>query len=327
MPNRPLDTLEAQVGETHETVVGFDIEAGKVAEFAHAIRDPASIYVDEAAARAAGYDDIPAPPTFTRVSFFPHYRPGGLDQNFGFDLGFDREYVLHGEQRFRYERPLLVGDRLRGETTLEDVFQRAGRSGGSMTFAVFRTDFFDESGELVVQALNTRIETDGAPTEATEDASKPTGSIDVTTPGNEDSREPFGVGTVGPVVETPDLERQDFVRYAGASGDFNPIHYDEPYATEAGHPSVFGQGMFSAGVASGMIRRWLGLRGLESFRARFTDRVFPGESLSVRGVVTDRSSAGSAPDDVRVDVTFEVVTRTENRCVVEGSASAVVDDA
>lgn len=319
MPTRPLAELEAQVGDTHDSVQAFEIEAGKVAEFARAIHDPADVYLDEDAATNAGFDAIPAPPTFQRVSFFPRYRPAGIDQEFGFDLGLEREYVLHGQQRYRYERPLLVGDRLRGETTLEDVFQRSGQSGGTMTFAILRTDFYDESDSLVLQAWNTRIETDGPPADSTEGS--PTGSIEEASEAS--PRGGFDVGDAGHSVETPELERGDFVKYAGASGDFNPIHFDEPYATGAGHPSVFGQGMFSAGIASKFVRQWLGLDSLSSFRTRFSARVFPGESLVVRGVVTEVESVEAGR---MVDIDFEVTTAGANKLVVEGSASAVVEE-
>ncbi|WP_350356163.1 MaoC/PaaZ C-terminal domain-containing protein [Halorarius halobius] len=56
------------------------------------------------------------------------------------------------------------------------------------------------------------------------------------------------VGRTSPEVVVEDLEQQDFVKYAGASGDLNPVHYDEPYARVLGNPSVFGQGIFTAGV-------------------------------------------------------------------------------
>lgn len=320
MPNRPLDALESQVGDTHETVRDFEVEAGKVAEFARAIQDPADCYLDALATDSRGTDVTLAPPTYTRVSYFPRYRPEGIDEEFGFDLGFDREYVLHGEQRYRYHRPLRVGDRLRGETTLEDVFQRSGRSGGSMTFAVFRTDFYDASDSLVVEAWNTRIETDGPPGGADDETQA--GSIELSGKDNAQS-DSLNPGDAQSAVETPELERRDFVRYAGASGDFNPIHFDEPYATGAGHPSVFGQGMFSAGVASGFVRRWVGIDALTEFRTRFTARVFPGDRLQVRGIVTGTESdpAGRA-----ITIDFEVVTTEKDRCVVEGDATAVVEE-
>lgn len=327
MPNRSLEALEAQVGDTNRTIEGFDVEAGKVAEFARAIHDPAALYLNQRSARTAGFDRIPAPPTFHRVSYFPQYRPEGIDEEFGFDLGFDREYVLHGEQRYEYERPMLVGDSLWGETTLENVFQRAGASGGAMTFAVLRTDLYDDSDDLVLQAWNTRIETDGAPADSSD--SVPRGTLDPATTGDRNAESSTNDGDTklvpgasGPVVGTDPLERRDFVKYAGASGDFNPIHYDEPYANGAGHPSVFGQGMFSAGVASRLVRKWVGLKLLRSFRTRFTARVFPGDSITVRGVVADETLTASGRE---VDVDFEVVAAQENRLVVEGDATALVD--
>lgn len=159
MPSRPLADLEEMVGDTHRTVVDFAVERGKVAEFARAVRDPADVYLDEDAAREAGYETIPAPPTFARTSFFPRYRPEGVGHDLGFDLGFDRSRVVHGEQSFTYDRPLYVGDVLTGDTTLSDVYQRDGRGGGTMTFAVLTTEFTDESGARVLEAENTRIET------------------------------------------------------------------------------------------------------------------------------------------------------------------------
>ncbi|WP_382216366.1 FAS1-like dehydratase domain-containing protein [Halospeciosus flavus] len=216
----------------------------------------------------------------------------GVGTDFGFDLGFDWQYVVHGEQRYEYERPVYVGDALTGETTLEDAYQREGSQGGTMTFAVFRTDFEDADGEHVLSAYNTRIETGGAIQD------------DAAADGSGHER-----GDPDAVVE--DVERRDFVKYAGASGDFNPIHYDEPYATDAGNPSVFGQGMFSAGVASRAVREHVGLDALASFQTRFTSRVFPDDTLRV---FLDESGENGAID-------VEVVT-DDDRTVVEGSATS-----
>lgn len=162
MPSKSIRELNKAIGETHRTVENFEIERGKVVEFARAIHDPAEIYTNEAAAQEAGYETIPAPPTFARTSYFPRYRPEGIDHNLGFDFGFDRTHVVHGEQRYEYSRPLYVGDVLVGDTTVEDVHQRESSNGGTMTFAVLRTDFTDEDGEHILSAYNTRIETEGA---------------------------------------------------------------------------------------------------------------------------------------------------------------------
>ncbi|MFC7157141.1 MaoC/PaaZ C-terminal domain-containing protein [Halomarina halobia] len=95
--------------------------------------------------------------------------------------------------------------------------------------------------------------------------------------------------TVGDAREltVSDLERRDFVRYAGASGDFNPIHYDEPFAREAGNPSVFAQGMLTAGFASKLVTDWFGVGAVRTFETRFRSRVFPGETVTVRGEVIE----------------------------------------
>lgn len=95
------------------------------------------------------------------------------------------------------------------------------------------------------------------------------------------------VGDTGPEVIVEDIQREDFVRYAGASGDFNPIHYDEPYAEEAGNPSVFGQGMCTAGYAAHMVSDWFGLKNVRTFQVRFQARVWPGDTVTVSGEVTD----------------------------------------
>ncbi|MDQ2074522.1 MaoC family dehydratase N-terminal domain-containing protein [Haloarcula sp. H-GB4] len=162
VPSKPLEALRETIGETNRTVEDFEVERGKVAEFARAIHDTAEIYFNEAAAHEAGYETIPAPPTFPRTSYFSRYRPEGIDYSLGFDLGFDRARVVHGEQKYKYNRPLYVGDVLVGDTTMEEIYQREGRNGGTMTFAVLRTDFRDKDGEHVLSAYNTRIETGGA---------------------------------------------------------------------------------------------------------------------------------------------------------------------
>ncbi len=162
MPTRPLSELEAMVGETRTTTEGLLVEAGKVEEFARSLHDDNPVFRDEEVAENRGYEAVPAPLTFTRTVLFPRYRPDGVDTYRGFELGFEREYSLHGEQGYEFERPLLVGDELSGETTLTDVFERDGRRGGTMTFAVFETEYTDTDGELVLTERSTVIETAGA---------------------------------------------------------------------------------------------------------------------------------------------------------------------
>ena len=79
----------------------------------------------------------------------------------------------------------------------------------------------------------------------------------------------------------------DIVRYAGASGDFNPIHIDESYARATGAPTVFAMGMLPAGYLGHALSDWFGgPQGLRRFKVRFTTRVWPGDELVCRGRVT-----------------------------------------
>jgi acyl dehydratase len=106
-----------------------------------------------------------------------------------------------------------------------------------------------------------------------------------------------------PQFVTPPLSRSDFVRYAGAGGDFNPIHHDETMATAAGMPSVFGMGLLHAGIAGVRLARWVGPANIESFAVRFTGQVWPGDVLTFAGVV-DSIKDGLA------DITLTVTRQT-----------------
>ncbi|MDQ3785259.1 MAG: hypothetical protein M3360_10380 [Actinomycetota bacterium] len=83
------------------------------------------------------------------------------------------------------------------------------------------------------------------------------------------------------------LGRVDIVRYAGASGDFNPIHIDASYARATGAPDVFAMGMLPAGYLAHAASDWLGgPGGFRRFKVRFAARVWPGDLLVCTGLVT-----------------------------------------
>jgi acyl dehydratase len=95
------------------------------------------------------------------------------------------------------------------------------------------------------------------------------------------------VGDVAPTIDH-ELTRTDLVMYAGASGDFNPMHHDEIAAQAAGLPSVFGHGMFSAGLLATAITNYVGIGNLASYRMRFTKQTWPGEMLSTSVAVIEK---------------------------------------
>jgi acyl dehydratase len=94
------------------------------------------------------------------------------------------------------------------------------------------------------------------------------------------------VGVRAPEREYGPMTTQMFVRYAGASGDLNPMHYDDALARSAGYPSVFSQGMHVAALLAGYAVDWLGAEGVRRFAVRFRDQVYPGDVLVCSGAVT-----------------------------------------
>jgi acyl dehydratase len=91
---------------------------------------------------------------------------------------------------------------------------------------------------------------------------------------------------LGEVIYGP-VSREDFVRYAEASGDDNPIHQDEEYARRSGAPTVFAMGMLNAGYLAHAVSDWFGgPQNLRRFKVRFTTRVWPGDEVVCKGSVT-----------------------------------------
>jgi acyl dehydratase len=100
------------------------------------------------------------------------------------------------------------------------------------------------------------------------------------------------------------LTRTDLVMYAGASGDFNPMHTDEVAAQAAGLPSVFGHGMYSAGLLGTAVTNYVGIGNLKSYKVRFTKQTWPGETLTTKVVVTEKR-----PDTSEVVLSCELVNQ------------------
>ena len=92
-------------------------------------------------------------------------------------------------------------------------------------------------------------------------------------------------GDPAPEVVLGPITRSGIVRYAGAGGDFNPIHHDDEFARAAGMPSIFSMGMLPGGLVAQHVAGWLGLANVRSFGLRFTGQVWPGDELTVKGGV------------------------------------------
>ncbi len=125
------------------------------------------------------------------------------------------------------------------------------------------------------------------------------------------------VGDAGPPLEHT-LTRTDLVVYAGASGDFNPMHTDEIAAQHAGLPSVFGHGMLTAGLLATAVTNYVGLGNLTSYKVRFTRQTWPGETLTTRVTV-------AAKDDITRQLTLDCsVTNQHGETKVAGEAIAAL---
>jgi acyl dehydratase len=119
-----------------------------------------------------------------------------------------------------------------------------------------------------------------------------------------------------------DLKRTQLVQYAGASGDYNPVHTDEIFTTKiAGYPSVFAHGMLSMGMTGKMLTNYVGDGRLTKYGVRFTRQVWPGDSLTATTTVKAVREEGG-----KHFVDLDVATVNQDGAeVVSGYASARID--
>jgi len=115
-----------------------------------------------------------------------------------------------------------------------------------------------------------------------------------------------------------DLSRTQIVMYAGASGDYNPVHTDEKFTKEvAGYPSVFAHGMLTMGMTGRMLTNYVGDGRLTKYGVRFTSQVWPGDTLNSTATVVDVT-------DGIVNLSVET-TNQDGALVLSGYAAARVD--
>ena len=129
------------------------------------------------------------------------------------------------------------------------------------------------------------------------------------------------VGEQRRAVVVEDLTRTRIVQYAGASGDYNPIHTDHRFATEvAGYPSVFAHGMLTMGMSARVLTDWFGPESLRHYGVRFVKQVWPGDTLTATATVTAVRDEGG---ERLADLTL-TTTNADDEIVLSGTATAVV---
>jgi acyl dehydratase len=124
----------------------------------------------------------------------------------------------------------------------------------------------------------------------------------------------WAVGECRESVVCPEITRTQIVQYAGATGDFSPLHCDEPAAVRAGYPGVLAHGMMVMAASARPLVDWVGVERLSSYSARFLRPTWPGDTLTTS--VTVEAVCGE-----RVD--FRISTTNQDGVeVLAGQASA-----
>ncbi len=322
-------------------VLRFPVDESHVLQFARAVCDPNPVYTDPGYATASPAGGLLAPPTFMMAAdhFDPDYSrrpqlgrawfgsgrtPTGVPEVGNAQKGF------HAEQRFVYHRHARVGDVLSATVRAGEPWTKQGRRGGLLRFSETHTDFVDASGAPVVTATFVGVRTEVLVDEQPAGAAGRAGSV---APGAGDAADEAGFASgaavtvqqlggfvLGSSVErvlVDDLTRTEIVMYAGASGDFHPLHHDATFAEHLGFPGIFAHGMLTMGLTSRLVTDLVGDAALRTWSARFLGTVWPGDTLRATATVV-----GLRVDDEPL-VTLDVCTTNQHGVpVLRGTATA-----
>lgn len=288
----------------------FPIEAGHIMMFARSVNDYNPLYYRKDIAAEAGFDDVPAPPTFMMAA--DHYdktynrRPQPGEVWFGSGKKSISGDVsvrpvpkggsgFHAEERFIYHRHPVAGETLSVAYRSGDVWHKEGRRGGRLTFTEEITDFSDAEGRPVVTAIWVSVATvvnvgDGKLSDkdaARQKASRGNAPVAGTGQTALMAGKTWHIGDSFEKIVVEDLKRTQLVMYSGASGDFHPFHHDEPFARAKGMAGVFAHGMLTMGITAIIFNDVIDNGSLLEYGARFVQPVWPGETLSSRVLVND----------------------------------------
>ncbi|WP_460699897.1 fused (3R)-hydroxyacyl-ACP dehydratase subunits HadA/HadB [Nocardia thraciensis] len=270
--------VASKVGHYYRVDEPYVVGREKIREYARAVQDWHPAHWDEDAAAERGYDGLVAPLTFVSIPAMAANRKLFESVVVGYDM------FVQTEQVFEQHRPIVAGDRLITDVELSAVRRIAGKDLITVT-----NTFTDVDGE-VVHVMHTTVvgvagaEVDPGITNAVENLMvhdvkmlgrseavatsadeeqprRPEGELRLSPRGAERipstavSFDDLAVGAELPIRDAR-LTRGDLVNYAGVSGDWNPIHWDEPVARLAGLPDVIAHGMITMGLGAGFVSAW-----------------------------------------------------------------------
>ncbi|MGV9817060.1 fused (3R)-hydroxyacyl-ACP dehydratase subunits HadA/HadB [Nocardia xishanensis] len=265
----------ALVGRHFRLADHYEVGREKIREFAQAVQDYHPAHWSEDTAAAFGYDGLVAPLTFPAIVWLQMQRIMFETELSGYDIS----QVLHTEQQVRVHRPIVAGDDLVCECSFESF-----RQFGAMDILVIRNLLSDGAGRPLQTARSTVVAQTGIEM-AGELADAVAGVMQ--TPAGRGDADRHGAARMAEcaqrtteVAGTSDrsgrirfedlrvgdrlpehrvaLSRGDLVKYAGVSGDTNPIHFSDGVARAVGLPDVVSHGLLTMGFGAGYLTRWLG---------------------------------------------------------------------
>ena len=272
-----VELVEPFVGKCGP-MIRQEIEKGAIRKFAQATFETDPIYYDEEYAKSTKYGKIIAPPAFGRSLKF-----GDIP---GFDL--PRRGRVHAEQEYIYYRPICAGDVVYCQNKIIKTYEKEGRS-GHMLFVVFEHAVYDENKEPYCIGYNTTLFKEDVLTNPkfknteADLSSGPEWNVDI----EKVDVDNIKVGDkIGP-IEFPPITKTKIAQWGGATGDYNPIHFEDAAAEAAGLPSVIAHGMISVALAGNVVNRWLSGAGeMNGIKIRFVSPTLPGDVIKMTAEIT-----------------------------------------
>ncbi len=280
-----LVSLDSSIIGVADETMRVRIEAERLQSFAEAIGETRELYLDRSAARAAGYPDIPVPPTFHFSIGLERNRPFGMLE----DRGIDMRRLLHAEQSFLFRRLAFAGEEVSVARRVSDYFEKKA---GALRFAVIETDIRNASGEQISVGREVLVLPHKAPSGGSREH-HPVLSLSV-------GREPLGPLYPGTVT------REMLARFGAASGDLNRIHLDPTAARIAGYDNIFAHGMLCMAWLGRLLTNHFRQESVRDFSVRFRALTPVGASPVCDGHLDE--SGGKA--DLRIHLDDRVVTLT-----------------
>lgn len=255
--------LDISLKGTDLTPFSARVECDRLRLFAQVTGEENPLFRDEAVAQARGYPSLPLPPTFLFCLEMAGPRPMEVYER----LQVNYAHVLHGEQHFVYHRLAFAGETLHFKPRIADLYEKKD---GTLGFMVWETRVEASDGTPVADLRSVMIVRPPQP-ESGHPAPR------ATAPAAEDGL---------PRVAAGPITRHQLGLYAGASGDYNPLHIDMDYARQAGMPDVFAHGMLSAAYLARVLTRWAEPAALRRFSVRFEAITHIGDEVHCQARAT-----------------------------------------